>query len=476
VAWESFNDMYRVRTTDNHWITVRESAWNTSSSPFVESQAYHALAPTSGSWTVPSVYPRLQEVISDEEGIDSRFRNVSHTMETNEFCAPEAKCLFPRACSSNAYVWALNGSEVDDALAQRSVPAIDMDAYAEQALAYMLPAVYEGSSLINYLYELKDLKRSAAHALKYLRAEKWRKFQTSRRRLRDLKSASNRRALAKELGVKGSNAALSTTFGWVPLVGDAVKMYDELLNLKFKLAALKRHAGESLVRHYKRMIPDIDTGEQPHTDWVETFTGPYFHSYAQTLHDGASGDRSPWNCLLRSRWIQRPVYHATVRYSYSLPDVDDQQALVDARLDTLGVRMDPSIVWNALPYTFLLDWVVDVGGFLQSFARDNYPISVKVKEFCHSYKWHSEYQVVAQPFMGFYWGNTNYPQDYLTDGDTYPNLIVCSGMRKSYTRVRASPDIHSVMTRRPSLKQAALGGALLMQRTRWSKWVRLPRR
>jgi hypothetical protein len=139
---------------------------------------------------------------------------------------------------------------------------------------------------------------------------------------------------------------------------------------------------------------------------------------------------------------------------------------VYTKLDLLGVRLDPSIVWNAIPFTFVVDWVVDVGSFLGSFARDNYPIETRITDFCHSYSWRKELCV-----------ETVYGDRPDLSAATYGSTRVVSdrfhplytGSRSYYNRVRANPDIHTIRLKAPKLRQAALAGSLLLARTSFGR-------
>jgi hypothetical protein len=137
-----------------------------------------------------------------------------------------------------------------------------------------------------------------------------------------------------------------------------------------------------------------------------------------------------------------------------------------ALLDVLGVRLDPGIVWDAVGFTFLVDWVVDVSGFLHSLARDNFPIQVQVRDFCHSVSYHSEHEisVYAAPSVLM---NPKPPWPPL-DGALVHGVY--NGSRSSYSRTVYSPDLHRLdTTRRIRLRQLGLSGSLLFRKS--PAWV-----
>jgi hypothetical protein len=99
----------------------------------------------------------------------------------------------------------------------------------------------------------------------------------------------------------------------------------------------------------------------------------YWNSYQQQLFEG-----------VYSKFVLLPTYRATVKYRYTL-DVPDVSKF-KASLDALGIRLDPSIIWNAIPFTFIVDWFVSVSNFLEQFARDNIGTTIEIADFCSSVK------------------------------------------------------------------------------------------
>jgi hypothetical protein len=159
-----------------------------------------------------------------------------------------------------------------------------------------------------------------------------------------------------------------------------------------------------------------------------------------------------------------------MRYSYTLPKMDSEHELVLAYLDTLGVRLDPSIVWNAVRFSFIVDWVVDVSSFLAKMARDNYPIHTTVHDFCHSLKWHKECTVharVQQETQAAWFNPTTLNQIPLRLRGLGEEALISSHTDIGYDRRLAKPDYSAIAFRALKLRQAALAGSLVLARTSW---------
>jgi hypothetical protein len=76
-----------------------------------------------------------------------------------------------------------------------------------------------------------------------------------------------------------------------------------------------------------------------------------------------------------------------MRYRYPCPpELSTFAGKLRAFLDALGVNSNPQILWNAIPFTFLVDWVVNVSGFLRQFRVPNVTFQIEILDFCHSAK------------------------------------------------------------------------------------------
>jgi len=55
-------------------------------------------------------------------------------------------------------------------------------------------------------------------------------------------------------------------------------------------------------------------------------------------------------------------------------------------LDTLGVQLNPRIIWDAFPFTFVIDWFFGVGNWLEHFSVDTLELPIKYVDSYLSYK------------------------------------------------------------------------------------------
>jgi hypothetical protein len=239
-----------------------------------------------------------------------------------------------------------------------------------------------------------------------------------------------------------------------------VEVFSKLNEVDVKIKTLRRYANQRQKRKYKYVFENLDIDSPPDRSW-------------HFLEDQVKSWPSPWNTLnrpnftLRSkyRWIKRPVYTATMEYKYSLPSMSEAEAKLNGYLDTLGLKLDPSIVWNAIPFSFIVDWVIDVSGFLKSFSRDNFPITTEVVDFCHTVSWHYECSVdILIPYQSeFNFGPVAH--EFIARfgrGVTMKDVY----RRQLSTYERRTPGVsltsHSLSIKSPGQREALLSGSLFL--------------
>jgi hypothetical protein len=271
----------------------------------------------------------------------------------------------------------------------------------------------------------------------------------------------------KDIVKRLTGAHLEASFGIVPFVADIVQTYTSLTELEYKIKILRRYAGRKQKRHFKRAFSDLPesiTSGFPLEDgwqWLPTVDVAWPSPYNTEF-------RPPLTYYQKWVWIQPPIYHAQIEYIYSIPAMTEAEASVLAHLDALGLKLDPSIIWNAIPYTFLIDWIADVSGFLKTFSRDNFPVTVHAVVMTHSVSYAHEGQISVgyndksssdfSPVPTWYYSEFHSPRNI---EEAY------RGTRYLYERrVVGDPrDIsRSLSINSPNARQLALSGSLLVNK------------
>jgi hypothetical protein len=119
-------------------------------------------------------------------------------------------------------------------------------------------------------------------------------------------------------------------------------------------------------------------------------------------------------------------------------------------LDTLGFELNPRIIWDALPFTFVIDWFFDVGGYLNRYSIDTLELPIV---YVDSYLQYKEELVIESSQI----------QGYLTPGQSTIRSGGWTTTEKYFQRMPIFPD-HSTLTsigwKFPTTNQAVLGLSL----------------
>jgi hypothetical protein len=275
-------------------------------------------------------------------------------------------------------------------------------AWSSQALDAMLPTFSnKGETIINFILELKDTKSL---------------FDLWSRRLPFLKNVAN--------------AHLNYKFGWLNFISDVQRVFGAVKSFRKKLQQLLEDSGKPLRAHYRR---PLDLAILP------------FDTNISTDENGT------WS--RQALWVTPPVYHATMDYCYVLPDMSSMLNKAKGFLDSIGVQLDAVTIWNAIPYSFVIDWFFDVGEWIHSLRIDNLKIPATVTGFCHSLKWEYSLRYCFTASQSF-------------DPTMGPKTCVCERSRLRYERRVEPPStgLLSTTVKAPNWSKVALGLSLVVQR------------
>lgn len=263
---------------------------------------------------------------------------------------------------------------------------INWDEYNARAFMAMAPSLNSGNSLINFLYELKDFKHLAGSALNAFRSRQsviYALINELGLNPRTLREAVRKGKTLKHL----SKLYLSYEFAWRPFVSDVMQLISALTGFDKKWKEFVKRAGVPQQRYWGTFVTGTEEG------------GSVYYTEDVGPPGGTTGDYSPYVRVRVRKVADDGIrFHASMRYRYSLPsDALSAAGQIKGLLDSLGVRRNPAIVWNAIPYTFLLDWVVNVGKLLDSVSLDNLQVQTEIIEFCSSAKRKKVVSLTVQP-------------------------------------------------------------------------------
>jgi hypothetical protein len=213
-------------------------------------------------------------------------------------------------------------------------------------------SLYRGFSVLNFAFEWRqnlDLLRS------------WFSRKGLISRYHRLMGANSR--LAPRLQAI-ANERLAHVYGTKLFLQDARFLFDRLTRLNEQVAALLLRT-KGVQRLYKRVPLDFER-----TWGLETRSFPVFGAQQSTL------------TLKRSATTR---CRAVLYYTASAPAFKTFWTRLQQLSDSFGIRLDAGVVWDAIPYSFVVDWFINVGEYLHNnWSTDWFKLDIRLEEFCHS--------------------------------------------------------------------------------------------
>lgn len=388
----------------------------------------------------PSSYPWWAESITDDLQGNSentrKERYCKHTKAVNDIHIPEVAYNLPlmrqghwwtqnRRAADAASDLIASGMSLSSALdrlraavssTSGSLPTFsNVDTMVMKTKAYtaMAPRVGEGLSLVNFLLELKDFR----HIIKVVR------------RASNFLSLGGLLWEPKRSAVwNAANHHLQVSFGYIPFAQDVATIWKTLWGFHDKLLWLERNVGKVVTNHYRyrfNTVPRIDwgwsgkIGSNGEATWWSPVTDSWFPN--QTCVKWRYHIRPLTEPTLPGKPTKftDPTYHATLRYRYKLGHTEGLRRTCLAFLDALGVNGNPAVIWNAIPFSFVVDWFLAIGPWLDNLKLDNLGIVTEVLDMSHSIKWAMEGHLYADTYR-------------YQSGGLIPVSINCARFERSY--------------------------------------------
>lgn len=264
------------------------------------------------------------------------------------------------------------------------------------------------------------------------------------------KTQRQAKANAKRSGMSHAGEwFLAVEFGWIPLLSDIKNFVEAQRNQQKVLRQLIRDAGRP-VRRSRRMSPLASEQEksqyQKGTDWR-----PYNGAMRPTLNTGTytgGGSSIALKSTYKVKWWVEGCF-----YYYLPPGPRDIVWTRKMYRRIMGWRVTPTMVWNAMPWTWLADYFTGLGQFMQAVSSgvaDNlvakYCYLMKTKTWSHETACSQSIRTSANG----------------SQGKTVTAVTTETWVTK--TRVAASPFGFGIKQNSLNAKQIAIMGALGLSR------------
>jgi hypothetical protein len=314
------------------------------------------------------------------------------------------------------------------------IPAPSQYAQLQQrSLDRLLPLIKSELSIINSIIELKDfqsLPRTLASLGKFLIKSG-----------RTLRSAFHTAA----------DSYLQAQFNILPLLSDISGIHAALLKTSARINDLVSRAGRVQEKHWS-----FSWDEFPADNYLPNGNGYFIQpNIVPGLHDIAP-------TIARRLTVNYPTtFHAQIRYNYNYLEYQAAHAQILGFLDAIGANLNPSIIWNAIPWTFVVDWVVGVSRWLDQFKHYALEPQINILSYLSSVKRQRSVYLTTEngPIDTVIFGEYFYPQRYPVLRNPLPGVH-----ETSYRRDVSIPTISSILTSGLTLKEVSLGAALVVTR------------
>lgn len=333
----------------------------------------------------------------------------------------------------------------------------DLSSLEAAAMRTMLPAVKQRLSLVNSIIELKDFKSLAATTaraglLSIARGLTLRqKFRRAYRSVRGL-------LRSKPADATSAGLYLQVQFNILPLISDVMAVRKAIADVEEQVRKLVNRAGVPQTMHYTRHLGEDMTVDDAHPEPYVLLRQPHDLSVNNLLYQAA--------VMRRQAISDRPVFHAEIEYCYQFSKWQAEHAQLLGMLDALGVNLNPAIVWNAIPWSFVVDWLVGVSRWLNDRKILNLEPRMNITRYLWSYKRSRRVYPAVDIWRNYV------PSDQLPalSESLYPKDIKMPVVfETSYKRWTGWPAPSSLETSGVNLTEFTLGSALVIARRRRPK-------
>lgn len=156
---------------------------------------------------------------------------------------------------------------------------------------------------------------------------------------------------------KAGNEYLNLEFGWKPLVSDLRDISRSIIETERLLKQLARDSGKRVRR--RLTFPEVRS----------TSVVPRSKNYLFLQNDPGTYDLVRQDDgFTTSTSSTKTWFSGAFSYHYDPADLNNISRIATQARLLYGIRLDPEVVWNLTPWTWLADWFVDVGPVLHNLS------------------------------------------------------------------------------------------------------------
>jgi hypothetical protein len=306
------------------------------------------------------------------------------------------------------------------------------------AIKHMLPLIKAELSLVNTLLELKDIKSIHSTLKSIIRAP-----------ISFLTKRAARRTLQEWVRL-GAELVLQKSFNLGPLASDIAGLYTAMSSTVRRINRLIAESGRLQTKHFRfrfAEFPDVKN---------ELLTSWYPSDKAEMPTDSYHWYRYR---SVRNVSYSPSIFHAEIQFNYNYTEYQREHARFGALQDALGVNLNPGIIWNAIPWSFVVDWFINIGRYLDSYKLSHMEPKINIHKFLSSVSRERTISVsrgIDSPLIPGFFG--------LPDSDAQYHYPVVR--QTAYRRVVSLPGDSLIQSSGLNSQEFTLGAALVLTRRR----------
>jgi hypothetical protein len=337
----------------------------------------------------------------------------------------------------------------------------NIDNLIHGSIVAMMPTIKADVSLVNFIIELKDLtsipktianvNRLGTIIFDRLAVATSPKTTGLYNRIRTTFNKSYGPTM-REVFHGSADANLQLQFGILPFLSDLTGIQKAMSGTLKRVNSLLGSQHRKNVRHFTLRIPlsiaGYPTGPLPISsntlDFLGSFpTGAGTFNVEKKFYNGSA--------LTRNYPQYDGVFHAQIEYTYRFTQFQVEYARILGILDSLGVNLNPAIIWNALPWSFVVDWVANVSRWLDSRKQLNMQPTVDITRYLYSWKVTRSMETLLHQ-----WGDSG--------GAPYPatQLRMAHVVETAYRRTVGIPSTNTFITSGLNSRELSLGASLII--------------
>jgi hypothetical protein len=194
----------------------------------------------------------------------------------------------------------------------------------------------------------------------------------------------------REIFQAPADAYLQKEFGVAPFLRDVVALYEALIDVDKRMKRLINMSGRSKIKHftYSWQETAVPAEDLSNTNVYTLDLGQFAGSTNPTGQTGAYRAHAlGWQAFRRVTYYNPTIFHLQAEYNYNFTQFQLENARVLYLEDRIGLsQINLATLWNAIPWSFIVDWVFGVNRWLQGRRVLQMEPTIGISRVCWSVK------------------------------------------------------------------------------------------